>query len=56
MHSDHPEVRPHKNKHVAERMEGLLGKAMVLVIVLLAVGMIYGLVTTGGSSTPSWMH
>ena len=56
MHTDHPEVQPHKNKHVAERFEGLLGKLMVVVIIVLAVGMIYGIVTTGGASTPSWMH
>lgn len=54
MHSDQPEVRPHKNKHVAERMEGLLGKLMVAAIVVLAIGMIYAIVTA--DSTPSWMR
>ncbi len=54
MHSDQPEVRPHKNKHVAERFEGLLGKLMVAAIVVLAVGMVYAIAT--GDSTPSWMH
>jgi hypothetical protein len=54
MHSDQPEVRPHKNKHVAERFEGLLGKLMVAAIVLLAIGMVYAIAT--GDSTPSWMR
>ena len=54
MHSDQQEVRPHKNKHVAERFEGLLGTLMVVAIVLLAIGMVYGIATA--DSTPSWMH
>ena len=54
MHSDHPEVRPHKNKHAAERFEGLLGKLMVVVVALLAIGMVYMVAT--GDSTPSWMR
>ena len=54
MHSDHPEVRPHKNKHVAEKMEGMLGTLMIVAIVLLAIGMVYAIAT--GDSTPSWMH
>ncbi|HEX2815980.1 MAG TPA: hypothetical protein VHN39_06285 [Phenylobacterium sp.] len=54
MHSDQPEVRPHKNKHVAERFEGLLGTMMVVVVVLLAIGAVYMVVT--GDSTPSWMR
>ena len=54
MHSDHQDIRPHKNKHLAERFEGLLGTLMVVAIVLLAVGMIYGIMHT--DSTPSWMH
>jgi hypothetical protein len=55
MHSDQPEVRPHKNKHAAERFEGLLGKLMVAAIVVLAVGMIYA-IATGGNAPPAWMH
>ena len=55
MHSDHPEDRPHRNKHVAQNMEGLLGKLMVVAIVLLAVFMVYA-IATGGDSTPSWMR
>ena len=54
MHSDHPEIRPHKPKHAAERLEGMLGSLMVVAVVLLAIGMIYGIATT--DSTPSWMR
>jgi hypothetical protein len=55
MHSDHPEIRSHRPKHTAERIQSLLGKVMLLAVAVLAVGMIYGIVTTG-SVTPSWMH
>jgi hypothetical protein len=55
MHSDHPEIRPHRNHHTAERIQSLMGKLMLIGIAVLAVGMIYGIVTTG-SVTPSWMH
>ncbi|HXA41139.1 MAG TPA: hypothetical protein VNW53_19215 [Phenylobacterium sp.] len=54
MHSDQPEVRHHKNKHVAERFEGLLGKLMVAAIVVLAIGMVYAIAT--GDPTPTWMR
>ena len=54
MHSDHQEVRPHKNKHVAERAEGMLGILMVVAIALLAIGAVYFVAT--GDPTPSWMH
>ena len=46
---------PHKNRHLAERFEGLLGILMVAAIVVLAVGLIYGVVTTG-DTTPTWMR
>lgn len=54
MHSDHPEVRPHKNKHLAEKFEGMLGTMMVVAIVVLAIGAVYMVMT--GDSTPSWMR
>jgi hypothetical protein len=41
--------------HTAERVQSLLGKLMLVAIAVLAVGMIYGIVTTG-NVTPSWMH
>lgn len=49
------QVRSHKPKHLAEKFEGVIGIVMVAAIVLLAVGLIYGIVTTG-SSTPKWMQ
>ncbi len=57
MHTEphHGEVRHHKPKHLAERFEGLLGTVMVVAIVLLAIGLIYGIMTTG-DTTPKWMQ
>ena len=49
------EVHHPKNRHLAERFEGLLGKLMVVAIAVLAIGLIYGIVTTG-SGTPAWMR
>lgn len=54
MHSDQRDVRPRKNKHLAERFEGMLGYLMIGAVVLLAIGMIYGIMTT--DNTPSWMR
>ena len=55
MHTDsHGEVRHHKNRHLAERFEGMLGTLMVIAVVILAIGMVYGIMTT--DSTPSWMR
>jgi hypothetical protein len=54
MHSDHQDVRPHRNKHIAERFEGLLGTMMVVAIALLVIGGAYMIMT--GDSTPSWMR
>lgn len=45
-------VRP---RHLAEKFEGMVGMVMVAAIVILAVGLIYGVLTTG-STTPSWMR
>jgi len=49
------EVHHHKNRHLAERFEGMLGIVMVIAIVLLAIGLIYGFMHTG-DSTPAWMR
>ncbi|MFN3584548.1 hypothetical protein [Phenylobacterium sp.] len=51
----HDGVRHHKNKHLAERFEGMVGAVMVVAIVLLAIGLIYGIMTTG-DTTPRWMQ
>lgn len=48
------EVKHHKPRHLAEKFEGMVGIAAVAAIVLLAVGLIYGVLTTG-SADPSWM-
>ena len=53
MHSDHPETHNHKNKHLAERFEGLIPALMLIAIVVLAIAMIWGIMHT--DSTPSWM-
>ena len=49
------EVRHAKPKQLAEKFEGLIGVVMVAAIVLLAIGLIYGIVTTG-STAPKWMQ
>lgn len=55
MHTEHEgEVRPHRNRHLAQRFEGLIGVLMVVAIAILAVGLIYGIMNTG-SDAPSWM-
>jgi len=54
MHSDHHDVEHHKPKHLAEKFEGMLGYLMIAAIVLLAIGMVYGIMTT--DNTPSWMR
>ncbi|MES2341847.1 MAG: hypothetical protein V4597_09225 [Pseudomonadota bacterium] len=48
-------VHHHKNRHLYERFEGLIGVLMVAAIVVLAIGLIYGVMTTG-DSTPAWMR
>jgi hypothetical protein len=53
MHSDHPETH-HKHKPLAQRFEALIPMLMLVAIVVLAVGMIWGIMHT--DSTPSWMR
>jgi cell division protein FtsL len=57
MHTEphHGEVRHTKPKHLAERFEGLLGTAMIIVVVLLAIGLIYGIMS-GSGGTPSYLQ
>ena len=57
MHTDpaHDEAVHHKPKHLAERFEGLVGVVMVAAIILLAIGLIYGIMTTGDAD-PKWMQ
>ena len=57
MHTDpaHHETHHHKPRHLAERFEGILGIVMVAAIILLAIGLIYGIMTTGDVE-PKWMQ
>lgn len=50
-----PAVRPHKPRHLAEKFEGMIGVVMVIAIAVLAVGLVYGILTTG-SAEPKWMR
>lgn len=45
----------HKNRHVAKRLENLIGVLMVIAIAILAIGLIYGIVSTG-SSPPEYLR
>ena len=57
MHTDPQaqDAHPRKPKHLAERFEGMIGMIMVGAIVLLAIGLIYGILTAG-SPDPKWMQ
>jgi hypothetical protein len=44
----------HKNRHLAQRFENLIGVLMVVAIAILAIGLIYGIVQTG-SSPPDYL-
>ena len=48
------EVKHHKPRHLAEKFEGMIGMVMVAAVVLLAIGLIYGVLTTGNAD-PAWM-
>ena len=43
--------RPHKNRHLAQKFENLIGVLMVIAIAILAVGLIYGIINTGSISS-----
>lgn len=45
----------HKNRHIAERFERLVGVMMVIAIAILGIGLVFGIVTTG-DATPTWMR
>ena len=51
----HTEGHSRRPKHLAERFEGMIGVIMVVAIVILAIGLIYGIVTTGDVE-PKWMQ
>jgi tetrahydromethanopterin S-methyltransferase subunit F len=48
-------VHHHKDRHLAEKFERLIGVLMVIAIAGLAVGLVYGVMITG-TDTPSWMR
>ena len=54
-HLDPTVVHHHKDRHLAERFERIIGIVMVAVIAVLAVGLVYGVMTTG-HATPAWMR
>ena len=55
MHTEPTDHIPHhKNRHVAEKFENLLGVLMVVAIAILAVGLVWGIMGTG-DAPPSWM-
>ena len=45
----------HRPRHLAEKFEGIVGIVAVAAIILLAIGLIYGVMTTGGTD-PKWMQ
>jgi len=57
MSTEHGEVHHHRKHNAAQQFERLIQIAMVVVVAVLAIGLIYGLVNTGGASdAPSWMR
>jgi cell division protein FtsL len=50
----HGEVH-HRKRNTAQRFENMIQVAMVVAVAILAIGLIYGVLSTG-SSVPSWMR
>jgi hypothetical protein len=53
MHVEDDGLVHHKKGHLAERLERVVPMLMLVAIVILAIGLVYGIMTT--DSTPSWM-
>ncbi len=51
----HGETNHHRKHNAAQRFETMIQVAMVVAVAILAIGLIYGVVSTG-SGTPSWMR
>ena len=49
------EVRHHKPKHLAEKLERFVGLGMGAVAAVLLVGMLFAFMQSG-SAPPAWMH
>ncbi|WP_374472603.1 hypothetical protein [Phenylobacterium sp.] len=47
------DVRHHKNRHIAEKMEGVIPVLMLIAVAILAVFLIWGLMNGG---TPSYLQ
>jgi cell division protein FtsL len=45
----------HRNRHMFQKMEGAVGVVMVIAIALLAIGLVYGIMSTG-DSTPAYLR
>jgi hypothetical protein len=57
MSTEHHEVHHPRKHNGAQQFERLIQIAMVVAVAVLAIGLIYGLVNTGGGAdTPSWMR
>jgi len=55
MHTDqNGQVRPHKNRHMFEKAENLVGVLMVLAIIALAIAFATGMLGSSDGA-PSWM-
>jgi cell division protein FtsL len=53
----HGEVHHPRKHNGAQQFERVIQIAMVVIVAVLAIGLIYGLVNTGGGAdTPSWMR
>ena len=51
----HGEVQHHRKRNTAIRVENMIQIFMVIAAAILAIALIYGVVSTG-SSAPSWMR
>ncbi|WP_176695998.1 hypothetical protein [Phenylobacterium immobile] len=56
MQTDHEVSHTHhRNRHVLQKMEGAVGIVMVIAIAVLAIGLVYGIMTTG-NATPAYLR
>jgi len=51
----HGEVHHHRKRNTALRVESMIQMFMVIAAAILAIALIYGVVSTG-SSAPAWMR
>ena len=55
MRTEAQDTPHHRNRHLAEKFEGMLSKAMIGAVIILAVAMVWMLMTTD-TSVPTWMR